>query len=230
MDWGFSWVGCDELSLPSLVWGWSRCAPLIRGLFHWGGSTCDLWVSLPNFRLMLWPSNQVWCPGWWCICDCGTTWPIFAWNWCLSSTLFMSRNSKMQCLGRRLCCNYSQICLFFLACFVRVSPSQWAQKVPLYNHADHRHERTRRSCSSHLIVSEAVTDVPPALWLGSRGGQGKPLPSRSSLQWSGPFTSELISLPSCAGNNLEGKAGRSWSSVLFTVCTPRKFHCPVPGV
>ena len=141
------------------------------------------------------------------------------WPWCPSSTLSMSGNAQMQCLGQSLCCNAPQRCPFVLAFHAQVSPSLWAQKVMHCSRVNRRHERTRISWVSHWIVGGAVTAVPLTVWLGLRGGQGNYLPSYSSLQ----------QLPSCASDYLEVQAGRSCLSVLFPVFMPQIFHCTVPG-
>ena len=151
------------------------------------------------------------------------------WPWCLSSTLSMSDNAQMQCLGRILCCNAPQRCTLFLACPARVSLYLWAQKVLHCSRADHRHERTRRSWGSHWIFGGAVTAVLLVVWLGTRCGQGNSLLYLSSLQRSGPSTSESPSLTSRAGDHLEGQAGRSCLYFLFPVCTPWIFNCLLPG-
>ena len=141
----------------------------------------------------------------------------------------MSGNYQMQCLGRSLCCNALQRCPFSFNFCARVSPSLWGKKLLHCSREACRYNCMRRSWVSHWIVGGAVTVFPPAIWLGTRGGHGNSLPSCSSLQLIVTSTSESTSLPSCAGYHMEGRAGRSFLSVLFPVCTPWIFHCPIPG-
>ena len=230
VDRGSSWVSCAEPSVFFIALGWSQFAPIVWELFHWCGMEYNLWVLLTKFLLLLWPVPRVWCPDWWCICACGTPWPRFAWLWYPSSTIYMSGNSQIKCRGRNLWCNALQMCPVFSDCREWSSPSQWAQKVLHCNCAARRHDRTQKSWGSHWIFRGEVSAFILAVWLDTRGGQGKPLLPYSSLQWSVPSMSESPSLTCCAGDNLEWRSGSSCSSFWFTICTPQRFHCPVPGV
>ena len=84
--------------------------------------------------------------------------------------------------------------------------------VPRCNCEARRHERMQRYWVSPWTVLGAVTASLLSLLLGARGGSGKPLPSCSLLQLSGPSMSELPFLPSFDSDNLEGRTGRSCSS------------------